>query len=237
MTLFELVKQNICVPDAAEHYELQVNRNGMCLCPFHEDRHPSMKLNERYFYCFGCGATGDVIDLVARLTVTLAGKRGVESYGQKSTLRHHLSIQARSLLLHCTEGTANGDGSQLSLCILRFIDICCQGDTVTVVECYFAVLYFAVLWESLVPFLCQNQFFFHVTTFNLVYNAAIMVEAGIGYAITIDKIANTSESSNLCFRPLEPQLDSGLNVIWKKYQVFSSAAGLFLEKLRESFGN
>ena len=49
MTLFELVKQNICVPDAAKHYGLQVNRNGMCSCPFHEDRHPSMKLNERYF--------------------------------------------------------------------------------------------------------------------------------------------------------------------------------------------
>lgn len=55
-----------------------------------------------------------------------------------------------------------------------------------------------------------------VTTFNLVYNAAIMVEAGVGYAITIDKIANTTESSSLCFRPLEPQLDSGLNIIWKK---------------------
>ena len=67
MTLFELVKQNIRVPDAAEHYGLQAGRNGMCSCPFHEDRHPSMKLNERYFYCFGCGATGDVIDLVARL--------------------------------------------------------------------------------------------------------------------------------------------------------------------------
>lgn len=74
-----------------------------------------------------------------------------------------------------------------------------------------------------------------VTTFNLVYNAAIMVEAGIGYAITIDKIANTSESGNLCFRPLEPRLDSGLNIIWKKYQVFSSAAELFLERLREKF--
>ena len=74
-----------------------------------------------------------------------------------------------------------------------------------------------------------------VTTFNLVYNAAIMVEAGIGYAITIDKIANTSENSNLCFRPLEPRLDSGLNIIWKKYQVFSSAAELFLERLREKF--
>ena len=76
-----------------------------------------------------------------------------------------------------------------------------------------------------------------VTTFNLVYNAAIMVEAGIGYAITIDKIVYAGKDSSLCFRPLEPQLDSGLNVIWKKYQVFSSAAGLFLEKLREKFGS
>ena len=67
MTLFELVKQTILVRDAAEHYGLQVNRSGMCRCPFHDDRHPSMKLNEKYFYCFGCGATGDVIDLVARL--------------------------------------------------------------------------------------------------------------------------------------------------------------------------
>lgn len=75
-----------------------------------------------------------------------------------------------------------------------------------------------------------------VTTFNLVYNAAIMVDAGLGYAITLDKIANTSENSSLCFRPLEPKLDSGLNLIWKKYQVFSSAAELFLERLRESFG-
>ena len=63
-----------------------------------------------------------------------------------------------------------------------------------------------------------------------------MVEAGVGYAITIDKIANTTESSSLCFRPLEPQLDSGLNIIWKKDQVFSAAAELFLEKLREHFG-
>lgn len=74
-----------------------------------------------------------------------------------------------------------------------------------------------------------------VTTFNLVYNAAIMVDAGLGYAVTIDKIANTSENSTLCFRPLEPKLDSGLNIIWKKYQVFSAAAELFLERLRDSF--
>ena len=53
-----------------------------------------------------------------------------------------------------------------------------------------------------------------VTTFNLVYNAAIMVEAGVGYAVSLDKIANTTESSSLCFRPLEPRLESGLNIIW-----------------------
>lgn len=76
-----------------------------------------------------------------------------------------------------------------------------------------------------------------VTTFNLVYNAAIMVEAGVGYAVTLDKIANTTESSSLCFRPLEPRLESGLNIIWKKYQVFSPAVELFLERLRERFGD
>lgn len=71
--------------------------------------------------------------------------------------------------------------------------------------------------------------------FNLIYNAAIMVDAGIGYAVTIDKVANTTESSNLCFKPLEPRLGAGLNIIWKKHQVFSSAAEVFLERLRESF--
>lgn len=74
-----------------------------------------------------------------------------------------------------------------------------------------------------------------VTTFNLVYNAAIMVEAGVGYAITIDKLTNTTESSSLCFRPLEPRIESGLNIIWKKYQIFSAPAELFLERLRERF--
>lgn len=75
-----------------------------------------------------------------------------------------------------------------------------------------------------------------VTTFNLFYNAAIMVDAGIGYAVTIDKLANTTESSSLCFCPLEPQLQSGLVIVWKKYQIFSSAASLFLERLQEAFG-
>ncbi len=68
-------------------------------------------------------------------------------------------------------------------------------------------------------------------TYNLVYNAAIMVEAGIGYAITLDKLVNTSEESNLCFRPLSPKLESGLDIVWKKNQVYSPAAKIFLDKL------
>lgn len=74
-----------------------------------------------------------------------------------------------------------------------------------------------------------------VTTFNLAYNAAIMVEEGIGYAITLDKIVNTSSDSNLCFRPLEPRLESGLNIVWKKHQVFSAAATVFLKAIQMKF--
>ncbi len=70
-------------------------------------------------------------------------------------------------------------------------------------------------------------------TYNLVYNAAIMVEAGMGYAVTLDKLVNTS--GNLCFRPLSPGLESGLDIVWKKYQVFSPAAKLFLDRLKEKF--
>ena len=85
MTLFELVKQTIRVRDAAEHYGLQVNRSGMCRCPFHDDRHPSMKLNRDYFYCFGCGANGDVIDFVARLF-------GLSSYEAAKKLAYDFGI-------------------------------------------------------------------------------------------------------------------------------------------------
>lgn len=70
-------------------------------------------------------------------------------------------------------------------------------------------------------------------TYNLAYNAAIMVEAGMGYAVTLDKLVNTS--GNLCFRPLKPRLESGLDIVWKKYQVFSPAAKLFLDRLKEKF--
>ncbi len=67
VNLFETVKQSIPVKEAAQRYGIEVKRGGMACCPFHDDKHSSMKLNEDYFYCFGCGATGDVIELTARL--------------------------------------------------------------------------------------------------------------------------------------------------------------------------
>ncbi|QDH23242.1 LysR family transcriptional regulator [Saccharibacillus brassicae] len=73
-----------------------------------------------------------------------------------------------------------------------------------------------------------------VTTYNLAYNAAILVEEGIGCALALDRIVNTSRESPLCFRPLAPPLESGLNLVWRKHQTFSAAAELFLETLRRT---
>ena len=67
MNLFETTKVAVPIKQAAEHYGLKVSRYGMACCPFHNDRHPSLKLNEDYFFCFGCGAKGDVIDFVAKI--------------------------------------------------------------------------------------------------------------------------------------------------------------------------
>lgn len=85
MNFFESVKAAVTVKQAAEHYGLEVNRNSMTRCPFHDDRHPSMKLNKSYFYCFGCGATGDVIDFVARLF-------GLSSYEAAKKLAYDFGI-------------------------------------------------------------------------------------------------------------------------------------------------
>ena len=80
-SVFETVKQSITVREAAQMYGIEVNRSGMACCPFHDDKNPSMKLNEEYFYCFGCGATGDVIDFTARL-YNLSPKEAAEKLAQ-----------------------------------------------------------------------------------------------------------------------------------------------------------
>ena len=93
-SVFEVVKQSVTAREAAELYGIAVGRGGMACCPFHDDRHPSLKLNEDYFYCFGCGATGDVTDFTARL-YDLSPKEAAEklaqdfglSYDSKAPLR------------------------------------------------------------------------------------------------------------------------------------------------------
>ena len=79
-SVFEVVKQSVTVREAAELYGIAVGRSGMACCPFHDDRHPSMKVDAR-FHCFGCGADGDVIDFTARL-YDLSPKEAAEKLAQ-----------------------------------------------------------------------------------------------------------------------------------------------------------
>ena len=67
MDLFSTVKTNISTIDAAERYGIEVKRNGKALCPFHNDRHPSLFVADDHYHCFACGEHGDSIDLVAKL--------------------------------------------------------------------------------------------------------------------------------------------------------------------------
>jgi DNA-binding transcriptional LysR family regulator len=72
-----------------------------------------------------------------------------------------------------------------------------------------------------------------VATYNLIYNASLMVEDGLGYAICFDRLINTTGDSRLCVRPLVPRMENAGNLIWKKYQVFSPAVRLFIEGIRK----
>lgn len=114
MNLFENVKAVVTVRQAAEHYGLKVGRGNMACCPFHNDHTPSMKLNEDYFYCFGCGATGDVIDLVARLfhlPPAEAAKRLAEDFG--------VAEQKPSVLARLKRGKTQMEAERHSFRVLR----------------------------------------------------------------------------------------------------------------------
>lgn len=74
-----------------------------------------------------------------------------------------------------------------------------------------------------------------VMTYDLIFNASLFVRQGLGYAIALDKIINTSGDSELCFRPLYPTMEAGLCIVWKRYQVFSKASQEFLRLLRSEW--
>ncbi len=73
-----------------------------------------------------------------------------------------------------------------------------------------------------------------VGTYNLMFNASLMVEEGLGYVIGLDKIINTTGESRLCFRPLSPERKDGLSIIWKKYRVLTKPAEKFIQKIKEN---
>ena len=98
MNVFEAVKQNVTTRQAAELYGITVSRNGMAVCPFHNDKNPSMKLDRR-FHCFGCQADGDAVDFVSRLfqlpskeaAMKLADDLGIAyDNRQKPTVKPHI---------------------------------------------------------------------------------------------------------------------------------------------------
>lgn len=112
MSIFETVKREIPMPDAAERYGIAVGRNGFVNCIFHNDRHPSMKLYNDHFHCFVCGAHGDVISFTAQifgLTQYEAAKRLAADFGigydkQSSAPKkqpHNTEAEACSLLKRC----------------------------------------------------------------------------------------------------------------------------------------
>ena len=76
-----------------------------------------------------------------------------------------------------------------------------------------------------------------IATYNLVYNASLLVEDGLGYAICFDKLINTTGNSRLCMRPIVPQMKTAGYLIWKKYQIFSPAVQMFIERIRSSLSD
>lgn len=76
-----------------------------------------------------------------------------------------------------------------------------------------------------------------VATYDLLFNTSVMVREGFGYVLGFDGLVNTGPDSDICFRPLEPALESPMYIIWKKYQMFTPVASLLLEELKRNFGS
>lgn len=114
MSIYEQLKQTVTTRQAAERYGLPVNRSGMVRCPFHEDHNPSMKVDDR-FYCFGCRASGDVIDFTARLfgiSLKDAAKKLAEDFGGNLSPSTKANIPKHDAELP-------QDLEQLCICVLR----------------------------------------------------------------------------------------------------------------------
>lgn len=97
MNVFEALKQNVTTRQVAEMYGIKVNRTGMAVCPFHNDRNPSMKVDRR-FHCFGCGADGDAVDFVAALyglSVKEAAVKIADDFGIRYDKNQRMSVKPK----------------------------------------------------------------------------------------------------------------------------------------------
>lgn len=114
MSTYERIKQTIATRQAAQMYGLPVNRSGMARCPFHEDHNPSMKVDNR-FYCFGCHASGDVIDFTAKLfdiSLKDAAKKLAADFGGKPRPPTKVNIPKH-------DAEPPRDRERLCVCVLR----------------------------------------------------------------------------------------------------------------------
>ena len=114
MSTYARIKQTVTTRQAAERYGLSVNQSGMARCPFHEDHNPSMKVDDR-FYCFGCGASGDVIDFTARLfgiSLKDAAEKLAEDFGI-------ISRPPAQSDIHTLHAEPPRDRERLCICVLR----------------------------------------------------------------------------------------------------------------------
>ena len=112
MSTYARIKQTVTTRQAAERYGLSVNRSGMTRCPFHADHNPSMKVDDR-FYCFGCHASGDVIDFTARLFE-------LSPYAAAKKLETDFGIGAEhEQLPFPNHAEPSHDREQLCICVLR----------------------------------------------------------------------------------------------------------------------
>jgi len=84
-------------------------------------------------------------------------------------------------------------------------------------------------------YLLKDEKYHIVATYNLIYNASLMVREGVGYALCLDKLIHTDCTSDLCFKPLEPRYDAEITFVWKKYQHFSKSSQYFLNTIKKIF--
>lgn len=98
MNVFEEVKRHVTARQVAEYYGLKINRSGMACCPFHKDKHPSMKVSDSHYHCFGCGAHGDAIGYVAQmfgLSQYDAACKIIEDFGLSVATCHSVSEEEK----------------------------------------------------------------------------------------------------------------------------------------------